>query len=167
MVISPTWGHLTFSQMVEKIGSFVEDGDPEDYRFIVGTDSQVFQGPKALFVSAVIVHRIGKGAIYFYDKHLDIRKFGLEERMFTEVSHSLQIASRLLDEIQEKSSSLCTNLPEIEIHIDVGHTGKTKELVNAVVGMVKGSGFSCQTKPHACGASTVADRYTKTVSIAV
>lgn len=166
-MISPTWGNLTFAQMMEKIGSFVEDGDAEDYRFIVGTDSQVFQGPKALFVSAVIVHRIGKGAIYFYDKQLAIRNFGLEERMFTEVSHSLKIASRLLDEIRENGFSLCTNLPEIEIHIDVGQNGKTKELVNAVVGMVKGSGFNCQTKPHACGASSVADRYTKTISIAV
>lgn len=163
---SPTWGHLTFNEMVQKINDFLSESEEEEYRFIVGTDSQTYAGPKVVFVSAVIIHRIGKGAIYFYDKDLAIRKFGLEERMFTEVSMSLKMATRLLGSLQDSLNLSSFDKPQIEIHIDVGNNGRTRELVSSVVGMVKGSGFSCQTKPDACGASSVADRYTKVLSLA-
>lgn len=161
---SPTWGHLTFREMMNRINDFLNEAPEEEYRFIVGTDSQVHTGLKAVFVSAIIVHRLGKGAIYFYDKEFAIRKFALEERMFTEVSLSLKMATRLLEAMRKSAELHSFDKPEIEIHIDVGNNGKTKELVSAVVGMVKGSGFACQTKPDACGASSVADRYTKSLS---
>jgi len=152
--------------MMDKISDFLMEAPKEEYRFIVGTDSQVYTGGKVVFVSAIIVHRMGKGAIYFYDKDLAIKKFALEERMFTEVSLSLKMATRLLEAMQNSVDLLVFDKPEIEIHIDVGNNGRTKELVSAVVGMVKGSGFACQTKPDACGASSVADRYTKNLSMA-
>lgn len=165
-MLSPTWGRLTFKEMVYRINDFLSEEKEEEYRLIVGTDSQVYSGPKVVFVSAIIIHRIGKGAVYFYDREMAIRKFALEERMFTEVSLSLQMATRLLDTMQKTLEFLPFDRPKIEIHIDVGNNGKTRELVNSVVGMVKGCGFSCQTKPDACGASSVADRYTKVLSLA-
>jgi predicted RNase H-related nuclease YkuK (DUF458 family) len=50
---------------------------------------------------------------------------------------------------------------KVEIHLDVGIQGDTKELVKEVTGMIVGSGFAAKIKPDACAASTVADRYTK------
>ena len=50
---------------------------------------------------------------------------------------------------------------DVEIHLDVGNNGATKELIKEVVGMVNGSGFTCRIKPQAYGASSVADRFTK------
>ena len=50
---------------------------------------------------------------------------------------------------------------EVEIHLDVGTHGETRELVKEIIGMVTGSGFDAKIKPDACGASKVADKYTK------
>ncbi|MFZ5899548.1 MAG: ribonuclease H-like YkuK family protein, partial [Bacillota bacterium] len=50
---------------------------------------------------------------------------------------------------------------QVEIHIDVGSHGDTKDLIREVVGMVTGSGFNAKIKPDAYGASSVADRHTK------
>lgn len=47
----------------------------------------------------------------------------------------------------------------LEIHVDVGQHGKTKEIIDEVVGMIIGSGFEVRTKPDSYGASTVADKY--------
>lgn len=160
-MLSPTWGYLTFDETIHRINGFLSRKKEEDYRFIVGTDSQVYPGPKVVFISAIIVHRIGKGAIYFYERELITRNFALEDRMFSEVSLSLKMAGDLLKAMERSPEFLFSGLPEIEIHIDIGNNGRTKELVNSVVGMVRGSGFTCQTKPEACGASTVADRHTK------
>ena len=49
----------------------------------------------------------------------------------------------------------------VEIHLDVGKSGDTKELIREVVGMVIGSGFDARIKPESFGATKVADRYTK------
>ena len=49
----------------------------------------------------------------------------------------------------------------IEIHLDVGRIGETKDLIREVVGMITGSGFEARIKPDSYGASKVADRYTK------
>jgi len=49
---------------------------------------------------------------------------------------------------------------DLEIHIDVGSLGPTRDMIKEVVGMVTGNGFVAKTKPEAWGASTVADKHT-------
>lgn len=49
---------------------------------------------------------------------------------------------------------------DLEIHVDVGKVGETREIITEVVGMVRGSGFEVKTKPESFGASKVADRHT-------
>ena len=49
----------------------------------------------------------------------------------------------------------------IEIHLDIGTNGDTKDLIREVVGMVVGSGFDARIKPDSFGASKVADRFTR------
>jgi predicted RNase H-related nuclease YkuK (DUF458 family) len=49
----------------------------------------------------------------------------------------------------------------VEVHIDVGAQGETRDLIKEVVGMVVGSGFQAKIKPDAYGASSVADKHTK------
>jgi predicted RNase H-related nuclease YkuK (DUF458 family) len=63
--------------------------------------------------------------------------------------------------VAEKLSSNGWENLDIEIHLDVGEQGKTKEIVREVVGMVTGSGFDARIKPESYGASSVADKYTK------
>ena len=49
---------------------------------------------------------------------------------------------------------------DFEVHVDVGSKGETKEMLQEIIGMVRGSGFEVRTKPESYGASKVADRYT-------
>ena len=49
---------------------------------------------------------------------------------------------------------------DLEIHIDVGALGPTRELIREVVGMVSGNGYTAKTKPESWGASSVADKHT-------
>jgi predicted RNase H-related nuclease YkuK (DUF458 family) len=49
----------------------------------------------------------------------------------------------------------------VQIHLDVGENGQTRDLIREVVGMVVGSGFDARIKPDSFGASSVADRHTK------
>ena len=48
----------------------------------------------------------------------------------------------------------------MEIHVDVGEHGDTREMIKDVVGMVTGNGFVAKTKPYAYAASYVADKHT-------
>lgn len=158
---SPTWGRLSLDESIAKIMKFVSADNHSQYRFIIGTDSQVYKKQRVVFVSTIIVHRIGFGAICFYEKKVKIKKYSLRERMFTEVFLSLDLATRFLNAIKEHHCALYNAMDDLEIHVDVGEHGATRDLINAVTGMVKGCGFLCCTKPDACGASSVADRFAK------
>jgi predicted RNase H-related nuclease YkuK (DUF458 family) len=49
---------------------------------------------------------------------------------------------------------------DFEVHVDIGSQGETKNMLQEIIGMVRGSGFQVKTKPESYGASKVADRYT-------
>jgi hypothetical protein len=48
---------------------------------------------------------------------------------------------------------------ELEIHVDIGQKGPTKEMIREIVGMVRGNGFFVKIKPESFAASTLADRH--------
>ncbi|MDN5293126.1 MAG: uncharacterized protein PWQ31_431 [Eubacteriales bacterium] len=153
---SPTKGRLTIAQMVEDIAEFVHAGKKGDtYKLIIGTDSQP-GGDNTCFVTAVIIHRVGKGARFYYHREYKNIKFSLQNRIFTEASLSLEVATRIISSLINLKLQL-----SVEIHLDVGESGPTRELVQQVVGMVTASGFAARVKPASYGASKVADRFTK------
>ncbi|HPT82875.1 MAG TPA: ribonuclease H-like YkuK family protein [Limnochordia bacterium] len=152
--ISPTKGRLTFEQVFEDVMAFAAASPEDSYRLIVGTDSQIKDG--TCFVTALIVHRKGKGARFYYTRSYEEHVRSLRQRIFFEASLSLSLASRLAERLAESGHEI-----DMEIHLDVGTNGATKSLVKEVVGMVNGSGFLCRIKPDSYGASAVADRYTK------
>jgi predicted RNase H-related nuclease YkuK (DUF458 family) len=49
---------------------------------------------------------------------------------------------------------------DIQIHVDIGTRGQTRELITEVAGMIRASGYELKIKPDSFGASKVADRYT-------
>jgi len=152
--ISPTKGPMTFDQVFEEIISYASAHPEDNYRLIVGTDSQFRE--ETCFVTALIVHRQGKGGRFFYTRSYDRHARSLRQRIFYEASLSLSVASLLTDKLASHGQEL-----NLEIHLDVGNNGATKTLVKEVVGMVNGSGYTCRIKPDSYGASSVADRYTK------
>jgi len=152
---SPTKGRLTFDQVFEEVCAYINCYPEESFRLIIGTDSQIKQEGTS-FVTALIIHRKGKGARFFYTRHSERHTRSLRQRIFYEASQSLSIASQVLAKLAEMGQDL-----DVEIHLDVGNNGATKELIKEVVGMVMGSGFTCRIKPEAFGASSVADRFTR------
>lgn len=152
--ISPTKGRLSFEEVYNEIVEYVSRFPEDNYRLIIGTDSQLRD--TTCFVTALIVHREGKGGRFFYTRKRDQHARSLRQRIFYEASLSLSIASLFTEK-------LATSGPEfnMEIHLDVGTNGATRTLVKEVVGMVNGSGYLCRIKPDSYGASSVADRYTK------
>jgi len=153
---SPSKGSLNFEQVVDDIIQYIEEDINYSYKLLIGTDSQP-RNDGTCFVSAIIIHRQGKGARYFYCKSMHYKIKNIKQRMFYEAFLSLELADKIKNHLASKGK----NNMKMEIHLDIGTSGKTRELVREITGMIIGSGFDAKIKPDACAASRVADRYTK------
>lgn len=156
---------LNFEQVCNDIIEFIKADTDCSYRISVGTDSQV--GTKTVFVSCILIHRIGKGAIGFLHKYEMQRPVtNLREKIYLETCASLQLAY-LFDEVHMKricqtvGSDIQNRGVTFEFHIDIGTRGQTKSLINEMVGMVRGLNFVPKIKPDSYCASTFADKYSK------
>lgn len=152
---SPTLGTMTIDEVKETILSYMEEEPTAQYRLVIGTDSQPKNG-YVDFVTALVVHKIGSGGIYFWKRTVEKKKYVLKERIYTEASMSLSFATDFFASFKNNGISSY----EIEIHVDIGNVGETRVLIAEVVGMIRGSGFTVRTKPDSYGASKVADRHT-------
>ncbi|HHV63451.1 MAG TPA: hypothetical protein GXX51_12565 [Firmicutes bacterium] len=153
--ISPTRGRLSFNETFKDIINYVQEVPNARYKLIIGTDSQLRD--ETCFVTAIIVHRVGKGARYYYSKEKERVGRSLRQRIFYETAKSLGLASRLAEKLAQNGHSDLN----VEIHLDVGENGSTKDLIREVIGMVTGTGFEARIKPDSYGASKVADKHTK------
>jgi len=152
---SPTKGPMSFETMLDDMVAILTAAPGEAHKLIIGTDSHTRDD--LCFVSAIVVHRVGKGARYYYRKRRQRKIASLRQKIFYETSLSLALASRIADALAERGLGHMN----LEIHLDVGQSGDTRDLIREVVGMVVGSGFDAKIKPDSYGASTVADKYTK------
>jgi len=153
---SPTYGRLALPEIIERIVNFTHAAPGYRYRIIIGTDSQK-RGGKTEFVTALIVHRIGGGGVYFWKKISREKPYALKEKMYEEALMSLEFANEFLYLLQEKPELLQFDL---EIHVDIGERGKTRDVIAEIVAMIQGNGYRVKTKPDSYGASKVADRHT-------
>jgi len=156
---SPTSGRLNVSQMTKDIRAFVQEDPDAFYSLIIGTDSQAkrLNGKAEIdFVIAVVVHRKGTGARYYWKKIKKDQSLRLRDKIYTETIMSLTMAEKLVPRLRQALSAATY---DFEIHIDVGPLGSTRDMIKEVVGMVNGSGYTAKTKPNSWGASSVADRY--------
>ncbi|MCL5072234.1 MAG: ribonuclease H-like YkuK family protein [Actinobacteria bacterium] len=161
---SVTYGKLTLQEVRKHILKYMSTTPKNKFRIVIGSDSQPKEEGICDFVTALVVHNIGKGGIYFWKRK--IKKNGLKnnhfsisrlrERIYEEASLSLITASEFLELVKEDGITKY----DVEIHVDVGQFGETREMIAEVVGMIRGSGFICKTKPDSYGASKIADRHT-------
>jgi len=156
--VNPTNGRMDMEKMFDDIMDFVESDRQSNYKLMVGTDSQ--PGKVVCFVTAVIIYREGKGAKYYYRKFFNKKIPSLKQRIFMEATHSIEIANILFEKLNDKDKQDLN----IEIHLDIGKNGKTRDVIKEVVNMVIGCGFEAQVKPDSYGASKVADKYTKSMA---
>ena len=152
---SPTLGRITLGDIVSRIASFLREDREKQYQVIIGSDSQLHRGITELVV-AIVVHRRGSGGIYFWSKRHKTNLKTLRQRIYEEALLSLEVASELVRELNQERVLDCN----LEIHVDIGQNGKTKDLIKEVVGLIQGNGFRVKTKPEAYAASTVADWHT-------
>lgn len=157
---SPSKGKIPMAEMITELESFMSDQEDYSYQLVIGTDSKSGKpdGKKPIdFVTAVVIHRKGKGGRYFWQKNRVEKISSLRDKIYTETLISIQLAEQLVPEL---TKSLNGDRYKLEIHIDVGCIGPTREMIKEVVGMVNGNGFTAKTKPEAYGASVIADKHT-------
>lgn len=155
MFRSPTHGLMSLPQVAEDLHREVSAHPYDRYRLMIGTDSQ----PKPLcvtFVSAIILHRVGKGARYYIYREDQQHRFSLRQRMFTEAGYSLQFCGLLSEELHQYGADW-----NLEVHLDIGEKGATRQMIREIVSWITASGYEARIKPDSFGASKVADRYTK------
>ncbi len=120
------------------------------FRICVGTDSDSKDG-KTIYATAIVIHRIGNGATYFYRK---ITERGIQDmftRLFREAELSVETAQML--------RMVLDTVPVI--HLDMGYDGESGKVLNSIVGYVVGMGFECVIKPDSFAAYKIAHRHTK------
>lgn len=154
---SETKGMLNLEQVLTEIKAFIDIRPNRFYKIVIGSDSEA-KGMSSI-VTAVTIWRIGNGAIHFWTKSEE-KKFGsMRDRIWQEAISSIMLAqefrSRLGDTLGNGSF-----WEGNEVHVDIGPNGPTKELIDGVVGMIKGYDFTPVIKPYSFGASIVADRHT-------
>ena len=153
-----TKGDLTLSGMVNEIGLYINAKKSGAYQIIVGSDSSS-TNPVSV-VTAVTVWRVGNGGIHFWFNGEKKVFHTLQDRIYEETIRSVTLAQELKTRLREDLGEDALWDEKITIHIDVGENGPTKDLIDRVVGMVKGFGFQAVIKPNAFGASVVADKHT-------
>lgn len=152
--VSPTLGSLDFAETLQKIVKYMGDDPNAAYEVIIGTDSEAVNGT-ADFVSAIVVHRRGHGGVYFWGRQKINHLESIRQRIWNEALISLNLAEKLVSDF----GAIGLFDLNLEIHVDIGPNGPTRDMINEIVGMIRANGFRVATKPSSWGASSVADRH--------
>ncbi len=152
---SPNGRTYNYNQLLKEIITYIKSAPNFKYKIIIGTDSMTRETTD--FVSAIIVYRLYHGGRFFWRRI--VRSFpikSLRQRVYEEAMMSLKLAQEILFNLsQEKEIQF-----DFEIHVDIGNNGPTREMLQEIIGMIRGSGFEIKIKPESFGATKVADRYT-------
>ncbi|MBO8178532.1 ribonuclease H-like YkuK family protein [Aeribacillus pallidus] len=160
-------GVMTFDVVFQKIQSFILQDPTACYVLSIGSDSQTYQ-KETRFITAIHLHRKGKGAWGCIRKLIIPRPIdSIREKISLETSLSQEIAylftddhllslSELIVPYEKKGASLT-----IEIHLDIGRKGLTKELIQDMVGRITAMGMDARIKPESYTAFSYANRYTR------
>lgn len=152
---SPSKGLLDLKTLVQEVADFINEDDVHEYCVAIGSDSEQKNGT-AEFVNVVTVHRKGSHGRYFWHKYKDIKVYNLHDRIFKEALYSLELAQEIVQDLKDKIEHPRYG---IEIHVDVGENGPTRDMIKEVMGMIRGNGFEAKIKPYAYGAANVADKH--------
>lgn len=162
---SITHGNSKIDKIIELIKYFLEEEPNAEYSLVIGTDSHEKNGASSQkakninLVTAVLIHRKGFGGKYFWMRKEVGNIHTLRDKIYAETIMSLNFATSFVPLLKRGLNGHSPNY-NLEIHVDVGEHGDTREMIKEVVGMVTGNGFVAKTKPEAYGASYVADKHT-------
>lgn len=164
---SPSKEDLRLEEVILAIRDFIESDPMALYKLTIGSDSEVkvqpfdsAQGKKKVLevVTAIVIYRIGHGGRYFWKRTLSYKTKSLRDKIYEEVLISVDTTKNLVPELKLQLENYSTQY-DLEIHIDVGESGATRDMIREVVGIVTGNGYVARTKPNSYAASNVADRH--------
>lgn len=147
---------FTLEGVFENMEAFVAEDLEREYALIIGTDSQ-HHHDHTVFVTAIIIHRVGQSARFYYTRRVTHDNLDLTTRILTETSDSVL----LVQELEKSGVYQYLGREAVEVHIDAGTRGKSQKVLEACINFVKGMGYQYKVKPDSFGATHVADRYTK------
>ncbi|MDD3487861.1 MAG: ribonuclease H-like YkuK family protein [Candidatus Pacebacteria bacterium] len=151
---SPSGKAFTYKELLKEVLFYIKEEPQEKYKIIIGTDSA--NHGTTDFVSAIVVYREGHGGRFFW-RRLNQKKIdSLRARIYQEVMMSLKLAGEVLLNLSQNKDIVF----DFEVHVDIGSKGATRDMLQEIIGMVRGYGFQVKTKPESYGATKVADRYT-------
>ena len=154
---SQTLGMLSLDEVIGEVMKFVKKEPERFYKIIIGTDSHPTN--PVFLVTALTIWRVGNGAIHFWTKSDPKHFHAMRDRIWEEAISSITLAQEIRSRLQNAMGDEFF-WDGNEIHVDIGKNGPTKDMIDGVVGMIKGYNFHPVIKPDAFGASIVADRHT-------
>ena len=152
---NPTLGSVTYDRVMDELCGFLREQPAAAYAITIGSDSETRSGVVE-FITAIVIHRKGFGARYFWMATEKPPFHTLRERIWQEAILSTSLARSVLDTLREREAWR----QDVEVHVDVGEHGPTRELIKEICGYVRALGFVVCIKPMSYAASAVADRYT-------
>lgn len=159
---TPSRGRFSFEQMIDSIREYIEADKNYHYTLIIGADSHKLstkEGLKTRFISSFVITRNGKGGQYYTRKKDDRFVSSLRQQIYMEATDTLMHTSIAEGEFEDFVKD---GILEIIPDVDVGHNGKTKELVKEIQGMFVAAGFSnVKIKPYSHASSAVADKHSR------
>lgn len=162
--LSITSGPCTFSEVVESVVQAYNLNPKDNFKVSVGTDSEEING-EVKFVTAIVLWRIGHGARAWrtvsWGDPKEYKKTGWNpKRIYHEAVLTGTLTVELRGYLREM---LGENISDnVEVHADVGESGRTSLIMREIIGMLLGYGFPLENikwKPESFAASVVADRY--------
>ena len=152
---SSSGAKLNVKEVATEVIAFMRAEPTRSYKVTIGTDSEVYNKTSADFVTAIVVHRIGNGGRFFWNRNELHKLYTMRDRIMQEVIVSIEIAKSVLSYLRQFDAPQY----DLEVHVDVGTNGTSSKMIQEVVGMVSANTLEAKTKPESYAASSVADRY--------
>ena len=144
------WTHLNGS-IVTDIRQYIQDHASEKFRVHIGTDTKPSSSHTTL-ITTICFREEAKGAVVVYQKS----KIGVfptvRDRLFHETYVSLEVA--------EAVTPLVGYPPTIHADVNPRQDTLSSQVMDGVVGIIKGMGYPVIIKPEAWAAD-IADMYTR------
>ncbi|MGF7186047.1 hypothetical protein GGQ84_002140 [Desulfitispora alkaliphila] len=152
---SITYGEVSFKQVCNILEDIITGDKKAEHIICVGTDSQNM-GDITKIVTVITLIRKTKGGIFFYESRKIKKITNLRQKIFLETQSSIEMANKVMNFVKERGIQAA-----LEVHVDIGEKGETKDLIKEIVGWVIGMGFVCRLKPDSFASAVVADKITK------
>jgi len=153
---NPKGESFTHQEVAKELFAYMNSDRDSYYKITIGTDSLLYSNLAADFVTAIVIHRVGSGGRYFYRRVLLEKFHTIRDRMLREVMISLDMGKMMVKELKKYKGKEFG----LEIHVDIGEKGETKNMIQELTGMIRANNFEPIIKPYSYAATSVADKHT-------